>query len=70
MFQEFYQRFLLIGWPLFGLIFFVLGFVAVLLYVGLGMRDRERVARLAALPLEGDGAAAASNAPRQERSQR
>jgi hypothetical protein len=70
MFQEFYQRFLQVGWPLFGLIFFGLGFLAVLLYVGLGMRDRERVARLAALPLEGDGAAAMSDTLRQERSER
>jgi cbb3-type cytochrome oxidase subunit 3 len=57
MFQEFFTRSLLLDWPLFGLVFFVLGFLAVLAYAGFGMRDRRRVARLAALPLEGDGTA-------------
>jgi hypothetical protein len=55
MFQEYFARSLLLAWPLAGLLFFVLGFLAVLAYAGLGMRDRGRVAQLAALPLEGDG---------------
>ncbi len=55
MFQEYFAQSVLLDWPLMGLVFFVLGFVAVLAYAGLGLRDRNRVARLAALPLEGDG---------------
>ena len=55
MFQEYFARSPLLGWPLVGLVIFVLAFVGVLLYVFVGLRDRRRVDRLAALPLEGDG---------------
>lgn len=55
MFQEFFARSPLLGWPLVGLVLFMAAFLAVLFYVGRGLRDPRRVARLAALALEGDG---------------
>ena len=55
MFQEDFAGSPLLGWPLVGLVIFVLAFVGVLVYALVGLRDRRRVDRLAALPLEGDG---------------
>lgn len=56
MFQEYFARSPLLAWPLVGLVLFLFAFVGVLVYVGVGLRDRRRVDRLAALPLEGDEA--------------
>ena len=54
MFQDFYAQSRHLIWPLIGLVIFVGSFVLVLLHVGLGMRDKGRIGRLARLPLEGD----------------
>ena len=54
MFADFYAQSPLLFWPLVGLVIFVTSFAAVLIYVILGLRDRDKVARLAALPLESD----------------
>ncbi len=66
MYQEFFSGSNLLVWPLVGLVIFVSSFVAVLLYVFIGLRDRKKVDHLAGLPLDasselasGDGAAAA-----------
>lgn len=50
MFQEFFSRSTLLVWPLIGLLLSVAFFVGVLAFVFLGLRDRGRVAELAALP--------------------
>jgi hypothetical protein len=54
-------------WPLLAMGIFLALFVAVVVRLGLGLRDRDeaaRLAHLAQLPLENDAAAVA--APRQE----
>lgn len=50
MYQEFFSRSTLLVWPLIGLLLCVALFVGVLAFVFLGLRDRGRVAALAALP--------------------
>ena len=57
MFQEFYAGSNLMIWPLIGLLIFVLLFVGVLAYVFLGLRDKEKVDEIAALPLADDSTA-------------
>ena len=54
MFQEYFARSSLLSWPVVGLVLIFLAFIGVLVYVFFGMRDRRRIVRLAALPLEGD----------------
>jgi cbb3-type cytochrome oxidase subunit 3 len=56
MFQEFYARSDHLIWPLVGLLIFVLLFVGVLAYVFFGLRDKEKVDEIAALPLAEDTA--------------
>ena len=46
-------------WPLLAMGLFLIGFLAILVRLGLGLRDRDeeaRVARLSRLPLENDEA--------------
>jgi hypothetical protein len=58
MFAQFYSaRGDLLIWPLLGLGIFLASFVAVLVYVLIGLRDRGRRAELAALPLNDEGEA-------------
>jgi hypothetical protein len=52
MFQDFFSRSTLMVWPLVGLLLSVAFFVGVLAFVFLGLRDRGRVAELAALPFD------------------
>ena len=54
MFQEFYARSGLTIWPLMGLVIFGASFISVLLYVFIGLGDREKRERLSRLPLEPD----------------
>jgi len=54
MFAEFYAQNPLLFWPLVGLVIFLTSFAAVLIYVLLGLRDRQKVDYLAALPLDSD----------------
>ncbi len=54
MYQEFFSHSDHLIWPLMGLIIFVSIFIGVLAYVFLGMRDREKIDEIAALPLELD----------------
>lgn len=56
MYQEFYANSEHLIWPLVGLVIFVLMFVGVLAYVFLGLRDKDKVAEIAALPLADDTA--------------
>ena len=57
MYAEFYAQNPLLFWPLVGLVIFVASFVAVLLYVAFGLRERGKVEYLAALPLCSDAGA-------------
>jgi hypothetical protein len=54
MFHDFYAQSRHLIWPLLGLLIFLAGFAGVLIYVLFGLRDPERVRRLARLPLESD----------------
>lgn len=54
MYSQFYADNPLLFWPLVGLAIFVVSFVAVLLYVVIGLRDKSKVERLARLPLDAD----------------
>ncbi len=54
MFQEFYQASPHLIWPLVGLGIFFFTFLAVLIYVGVVLRNNPVVDRMAALPLEDD----------------
>ena len=56
MFQDYFARSDHLIWPLIGLLIFVLLFVGVLAYVFLGLRDKEKVDEMAALPLAEDSA--------------
>ena len=58
MFQDFYAQSEHLAWPLLGLRIFEGSFVAVLVYVLVGLRNPERVGRIARLPLEPDCAEA------------
>ena len=52
MFQDYFARSDHLIWPLVGLLIFAALFCGVLAYVVFGLRDREKIDRLAALPLE------------------
>jgi cbb3-type cytochrome oxidase subunit 3 len=54
MYQDFFARSDHLVWPLLGLIIFVSIFIGVLAYVFLGLRDRDKIDEIAALPLELD----------------
>ena len=54
MFAHWFHGSHLLVWPLVGLGIFFAAFLAVLLWVILGMRDERRLARLSSLPLEDD----------------
>ena len=54
MFEQFYADSDLLTWPLVGLFIFVAAFVAVVLFVFIGMRNSRVVDHLAQLPLETD----------------
>ena len=56
MFQDYFANSDQLMWPLVGLIIFVIFFVGVLAYVFLGLRDKEKVDRMAALPFAEDSA--------------
>jgi hypothetical protein len=56
MFQQFYADNPLLFWPLVGLVIFLVSFAGAMLYVFFGLRDPQKVDRLARLPLEPDGA--------------
>ena len=52
MFQELYAKSDLLAWPVIGMLIFLTIFVGVLAYVFLGLRDREKIARIASLPFD------------------
>jgi cbb3-type cytochrome oxidase subunit 3 len=52
MLQEFYRTSEWLTLPLVALVFFFLFFLAVLIWVLVGLRDRDKVDRLARLPFE------------------
>ena len=54
MYQEFYANSEHLIWPLLGLVIFVSIFIGVLAYVFFGLRDRDKIDKIAALPLESD----------------
>ncbi len=54
MLQEFYKSSEWLTLPLIALVFFFVFFVAVLIWVIFGMRDRRRIDRLAELPFTSD----------------
>ncbi len=54
MYQEYFAQSDHLIWPLMGLMIFVLFFVGVLAYVFLGLRDKDKVDRMAALPFAKD----------------
>lgn len=55
MYQDFYANSSHLIWPLLGLVIFVSIFLGVLAYVFFGLRDRDKIDAIAALPLEADG---------------
>ena len=57
MFQDYFAQSDHLIWPLVGLVIFVLLFVGVLAYVFLGLRDKDKVDEIAALPLADDSTA-------------
>ena len=50
MFQEFFSKSDLLVWPVLSLLIFVVIFVGVLAYVFLGLRDKDKIDRMASLP--------------------
>jgi len=54
MFQDYFAGSRHLIWPLLGLMIFVAIFIGVLAYVFLGLRDRDKVRDIAALPLADD----------------
>jgi cbb3-type cytochrome oxidase subunit 3 len=54
MYQEFYANSSHLIWPLIGLVIFISIFIGVLAYVFFGLRDRDKIDAIAALPLELD----------------
>ena len=61
MFAEFYAESPLLFWPLVGLVIFLVSFAAVMVYVLVGLRDKQKVDYLASLPLESDNQLAESS---------
>jgi cbb3-type cytochrome oxidase subunit 3 len=54
MFQEFFARSDMLVWPLIGLLIFLSVFAGVLAYTFFGLRDKNKLADIAAMPLEDD----------------
>lgn len=54
MFREFYANSDHLIWPTLGLLIFSVIFIGVLAYVFLGLRDKQKIDEIAALPLEPD----------------
>ncbi len=54
MFQDYFAGSDHLIWPLLGLMIFVVIFIGVLAYVFLGLRDKEKLHRIASLPLAAD----------------
>ena len=52
MFQEYFADSEHLIWPLVGLVIFVTMFLGVLAFMFLGLRDKDKLAKMAALPLE------------------
>jgi len=52
MYQEFYANSEHLIWPLLGLVIFVAIFAGVLAYVIFGLRDKDKIDKLAAMPLD------------------
>ncbi len=52
MYQEFYAKSDLLIWPLVGLVIFIAIFLGVLGYVFLGLKNKDKVDKIAALPFE------------------
>ena len=52
MYQEYLAGSSYLIWPLIGLIIFVTMFLGVLAYVFLGLRDKNKIDEIAALPFE------------------
>ncbi len=50
MYQEFYNKSDLLAWPLVGLVIFIGLFLAVLGYVFFGLKNKDKVDKMAALP--------------------
>ncbi len=63
MLQEFYKTSEWLTLPLITLCFFFLFFIAVLIWVFFGMRDKRRVERLADLPFTSDRDSATQREP-------
>ncbi len=56
MFQEYFANSEYLIWPMVGLMIFVMLFLGVLAYVFFGLRDKDKVDEIAALPLADDTA--------------
>ncbi len=54
MFQEFYAKSDLLIWPLVGLVIFIAIFLGVLGYVFIGLKSKDKVDEIAALPLDNE----------------
>ncbi|MCP4291537.1 MAG: CcoQ/FixQ family Cbb3-type cytochrome c oxidase assembly chaperone [bacterium] len=54
MYQEFYSKSELLAWPLVGLVIFIAIFLGVLGYVFLGLKSKDKVDKIAGIPLEPD----------------
>lgn len=66
MLQEYYHGSSWLWLPMIGLLFFFVFFLVVLVRVALGMRDPERVERLASLPFSVEAEHAAGKQVRDE----
>lgn len=59
MYQQFYDKSDLLAWPIVGLVIFISLFLAVLGYVFFGLKNKDKVDEMAALPFvtenESDG---------------
>ncbi len=61
MYQEFYDKSEHLIWPLLGLVFFVAIFVGVLAFVFLGLRDKDKIKKMSAMPLDDDSVSGHAN---------
>ena len=50
MYQQFYDKSDLLAWPIVGLVIFISLFLAVLGYVFFGLKNKDKVEQMAALP--------------------
>ena len=54
MYQQFYSQSDLLVWPVIATLIFVVIFAGVLAYVFLGLRDKDKIDRMASLPFDID----------------